>query len=130
MEIIYPSLIEEAYRYNKKFDSKITKAEIYQHFYQVGLIQENGEPTIEALEKGYVKDYTEDWDITFSEFLSIYPVFKQYNPSHFKMIEHFWEMNRTLQIEILEKWENDEFKEEESIDLTAFFEERLPSSDK
>ncbi|MBK0038775.1 MULTISPECIES: hypothetical protein [unclassified Enterococcus] len=128
MEIIYPSLIEEAYRYNKKFDPTITKVEIYQHFYQKGLINENGEPTFEALEMGYVKDYTEDWDITFAEFLSIYPVFEQYNSSHFKMIEHFWEMHRTLQIEILEKWENNRFTEEEMIDLTAFFEERLPRS--
>nr|WP_249686400.1 hypothetical protein [Enterococcus casseliflavus] len=49
MEIIYPSLIEEAYRHSKKFHPEITKEAIYRHFYEAGLIKENGDPTEKAL---------------------------------------------------------------------------------
>lgn len=90
MEIIYPSLIEEAYRHSKKFHPEITKEAIYRHFYEAGLIKENGDPTEKALSEGVVKDYTEDWDLTFEEFLMIYPVFRSFDSKHFKKIEHFW----------------------------------------
>ena len=59
MEIIYPSLIEEAYHHSKKFHPEITKEAIYRHFYEAGLIKENGDPTEKALSEGVVKDYTE-----------------------------------------------------------------------
>ena len=84
MEIIYPSLIEEAYHHSKKFHPEITKEVIYRHFYEAGLIKENGDPTEKALSEGVVKDYTEDWDLTFEEFLAIYPVFRSFDPKHFK----------------------------------------------
>lgn len=127
MQIIYPSLIEEAYYHSKKFNPAITKEDIYRHFYEAGLIQENGEPTEAALSEGYVKDYTEDWDLDFAAFLAIYPVFKQFDPKHFKKIDHFWEMDLTLQERILDRWEHEVFTEEEAIDLMAFFEDRLSS---
>lgn len=127
MEIIYPSLIEEAYHHSKKFHPEITKEVIYRHFYEAGLIKENGDPTEKALSEGVVKDYTEDWDLTFEEFLAIYPVFRSFDPKHFKKINHFWEMDLALQEKILDQWEQETFTEEEIIDLTAFFEERLPS---
>ena len=82
MEIIYPSLIEEAYHHSKKFHPEITKEVIYRHFYEAGLIKENGDPTEKALSEGVVKDYTEDWDLTFEEFLAIYPVFRSFDPKH------------------------------------------------
>ncbi len=125
MQIIYPALIEEAYRHSKKFDSSLTKEEIYRHFYQAGLTQENGEPTEAALSEGYVKDYTEDWDLDFEGFLALYPVFKKFDAKHFKKIDHFWEMDLTLQENILDQWEHEAFSDEETIDLTAFFEDRL-----
>ena len=127
MEIIYPSLIEEAYRHSKKFHPEITKEAIYRHFYEAGLIKENGDPTEKALSEGVVKDYTEDWDLTFEAFLAIYPVFRSFDPKHFKKINYFWEMDLALQEKILDQWEQETFTEEEIIDLTAFFEERLPS---
>ena len=121
MEIIYPSLIEEAYHHSKKFHPEITKEAIYRHFYEAGLIKENGDPTEKALSEGVVKDYTEDWDLTFEEFLMIYPVFRSFDS------KHFWEMDLAVQEKILDQWEQETFTEEEIIDLTAFFEERLPS---
>ena len=84
MEIIYPSLIEEAYHHSKKFHPEITKEAIYRHFYEAGLIKENGDPTEKALSEGVVKDYTEDWDLTFEAFLAIYPVFRSFDSKHFK----------------------------------------------
>lgn len=55
MEIIYPSLIEEAYRHSKKFHPEITKEAIYRHFYEAGLIKENGDPTEKPCQKGSLK---------------------------------------------------------------------------
>lgn len=60
----------------------------------------------------------------------IYPVFRSFDPKHFKKIDHFWEMDLALQEQILDQWERETFTEEEIIDLTAFFEERLPSKKK
>jgi hypothetical protein len=124
MVIQYPSLVEEAYWYQKKFDPTVTKAEIFQHLYQKGLIGPTGEPTKEALDLGYVKDYTEALDLTYTDFLALYPVFARFSADHFKKIDHFWEMDRTLQEEILGEVEANQFTEDELIDLSAYFEDR------
>ncbi|MUN91035.1 hypothetical protein [Enterococcus gallinarum] len=124
MMIQYPSLVEEAYCYQKKVDPTVTKAEIFQLLYHKGLIGPKGEPTKEALDSGYVKDYTESMDLTYTDFLILYPVFARFSADHFKKIDHFWEMDRTLQERILGEVEMNQFTEDELIDLSAYFEDR------
>lgn len=127
MVIYYPSLVEEAYWYQKKVDPTVTKAEIFQLLYQKGLIGPTGEPTKEALAAGYVKDYTEALDLTYTDFLTLYPVFVRFSADHFKKIDHFWEMDRTLQERILGEIETDQFTGDELIELSAYFEDRRVS---
>ena len=68
----------------KKVDPTVTKAEIFQLLYHKGLIGPKGEPTKEALDSGYVKDYTESMDLTYTDFLILYPVFARFSADHFK----------------------------------------------
>ena len=63
-------------------------------------------------------------DLTYTDFLILYPVFARFSADHFKKIDHFWEMDRTLQERILGEVEMNQFTEDELIDLSAYFEDR------
>jgi hypothetical protein len=129
MPIIYPPLVEEAYQYQKQMNPEISKAEIYQYMYQKGLIDQTGQPTQEALQAGYIKEYTETLDLDYSEFLAIYPVFVQFPSTHFKRIDHFWQIDQELQAEILIGIRENQFTEDELIDLSAYFDDRSMSGE-
>ena len=85
MEIIYPPLVEESINFHLKERSKeiSEKADMYCLMVERGIILENGEPTPEAIEKGWVKDFYEAEDLSLEDFLALYPVFNRHDLADF-----------------------------------------------
>lgn len=63
-------------------------------------ITETGLPTEEAIAKGWIKDYYENENLSFDEFLALYPVFETYDPDAFQLIDGFWEIPLRLKNEL------------------------------
>ncbi|AQY70126.1 prophage P3 protein 12 [Lactiplantibacillus plantarum] len=60
MRVLYPKLVEEAYNYIAKAEPAVknapnaVKSEIYSKMFNDGIIDENGEPTKTAIDRGFV----------------------------------------------------------------------------
>ncbi|KRL97214.1 hypothetical protein [Liquorilactobacillus satsumensis] len=121
MNIIYPPLVEQAFSYFSKSNSELTKAETYLFLIDKKIINTLGMPTKEALSKGWVTKIEEEQDLTFSQFLEIYPVFSHYERKFFKKIAGFWEVKLSLQAELLRALTSSTLSEEEKEQLEIFF---------
>ncbi|WP_076635046.1 hypothetical protein [Lactiplantibacillus plantarum] len=98
MRVLYPKLVEEAYNYIAKAEPAVknapnaVKSEIYSKMVNDGIIDENGEPTQECVNRGFVdggsKPETEP--ATLAEFKELYPCYKEYDDSHFSHTEQGW----------------------------------------
>lgn len=126
MKIIYPDLVEESLRYHQGPEASTLgdKSKMYRLMIERGIILDNGDPTPEAIEKGWVKDFYEAENLSFDAFLKIYPLFKQYDVTSFELIDGFWEipieMKELLQKELL----SSKFDYDESLQLTEYLAER------
>ena len=98
--IIFPPLVEEAYRFFKEVNSEISKQEVFKILIEQNVVKPNGYPTDFALETGVVSEFTEEANITFDELLAIYPVFRRYPSEHFKLINGFWMVDECLKARI------------------------------
>ncbi|WP_270720930.1 hypothetical protein [Enterococcus faecalis] len=75
MNIIYPPLVEQSFQFYQDYEQeRYDKSELYRIMVMKNIINENGTPTEEALKKGLVKDFYEEYDLSFEEFLKLYPV--------------------------------------------------------
>ncbi len=126
MEIIYPSLVEESVRLNYPSQNRklVKKAEMYRMMVAKGIITENGEPTIEALEKGWVKEFNETKDLTFTEFLAIYPFFKHYDLESIQNIEGFWEIPIDLKETLLQDIKTHKLDYDEIMQVKEYLADR------
>ncbi|AZP03607.1 hypothetical protein [Jeotgalibaca ciconiae] len=125
MKIIYPPLVEEGYRYCLSKGVATTKEEVFLNLVKQNILQENGQPTKQALDKGFVREFTEDENLTYGEFIALYPAFSEYDPSYFLLIDGFWEMHRTLQKEIIKQMKEKKLTEKEIMEISAYFENRI-----
>lgn len=101
MEIVYPPLVEQAFKYyTEELHEKIDKSELYRAMVADNIITQTGLPTEYALQAGYVKDFYEPEDLTFEEFLEIYPVFKLIDCDEFALVDGYWEIPITLKKEL------------------------------
>ncbi|EGO7791415.1 hypothetical protein FKJ74_003005, partial [Enterococcus faecalis] len=70
MNIIYPPLVEQSFQFYQDYEQeRYDKSELYRIMVMKNIINENGTPTEEALKKGLVKDFYEEYDLSFEEFL-------------------------------------------------------------
>lgn len=124
MQLIFPPLVEEGYRYCRQQGIPITKQEVFLELVAKGILKENGDPTAAALAEGYVADFTEAPHLAFEEFLDLYPVFRHYPTKHFTQLAGFWEADRQLLERLLRDLETGTLTDEEELQLTAFLEDR------
>ncbi|HJF19190.1 MAG TPA: hypothetical protein K8W13_02600 [Enterococcus columbae] len=127
MQIIYPSLVEEAVRFhypNQKVSTK-EKAAIYQAMVQQQLILPNGQPSELALNNGWIKDFYEEENLSFTEFLALYPLFENYDAQLFEQIDGFWEISLEFREVLLQKLAADTCNYDEKIQIEAYLSDRL-----
>ena len=53
--IIYPLLVEDAYKFTRKQGFNLTKAELYKKLIEANFIDEQGNATQWAIDQGFVK---------------------------------------------------------------------------
>lgn len=124
MKIVYPSLVQGTFDYLKSSGDFVSQQEVFRNLYEGGLIDELGEPTKIALEKGLVREFTEVEGMSFAEFLANYPLFKTFPESDFKQIEGFWEIKQSLKEQLISEVTKGKFAYDELIQLSAYFEDR------
>ena len=53
-------LVEQSYKSLKEAGFEVTKAEVYRKMIEANIIEQNGNPTDEAIKEGWVKNYDAD----------------------------------------------------------------------
>lgn len=126
MEIIYPPLIEQgvAFFHPQSSQPMAMKANLYRQFVKQGILTETGEPTQTAIDKGWVIDFYEAEHLSFAEFLTLYPVFSQYDETVFKQIDGFWEVPVDFKEELIREMGAKSFSYDEQIQIEAYLSER------
>lgn len=95
MNIIYPSLVEQAYAFAKAQGVDITKEEMYKMQVKEGFLTETGEPTQKAINEGLVASYSQTHD-TLKQFKHEYPIFKDYPKSEFTQQKGIWYVSQKI----------------------------------
>ncbi|MGY3765223.1 hypothetical protein ACWOAH_01510 [Vagococcus vulneris] len=124
LNIIYPPIVEDTYRSLKTFDRDITIQQVYHILLKSKIIDECGQPTSYALNRGLVYEYTETADMMFEDFLKVYPVFNKLSAEKFKLIDGFWEMPVSEKVKLQTSIDNFQLTYDELAQLDAFFENR------
>lgn len=96
MEIIYPSIVEDAYAYYLSDGIEYSKDEVYLYLVEAGIICENGQPTKEAIENGMVREVVEIENMSLNQLFELYPVLSKFSPAIFEMKDGFWEIKKIL----------------------------------
>ena len=126
MNIIYPPLVEESLSYHFS-DNKIVledKVLMYQSMIEAGVIDEQGFPTQEALEKGWVKDFYEKENLSFDDFLALYPIFKSYDKRNFHLIDGFWEISHSFKETLIKDIQSEKMEYDDILQITEYLSER------
>lgn len=126
MEIIYPPLVEDglAFHLANQEVSLVDKAEMYSLMVKKGILLETGEPTQEAIEKGWVKDFYEEENLTLEEFLKIYPIFHTFALDSLQLIDGFWEITLELKEELINRLRADDLTYDEKLQIREYLAER------
>ncbi|MGL4643191.1 MAG: hypothetical protein ACRCVH_02665 [Vagococcus fluvialis] len=126
MEIIYPPLVEDslAFHLANQEVSLVDKAEMYSLMVKKGILLETGEPTQEAIEKGWVKDFYEEENLTLEEFLKIYPIFYTFDLDSLQLIDGFWEITLELKEELINRLRADDLTYDEKLQIREYLAER------
>lgn len=88
------------------------------------IINAQGLPTQKALELGWVKDFYEKENLSFEEFLELYPVFESYDASHFQLIDGFWEISSSFKEILLKELQSEKMEYDDILQLTEYLSER------
>jgi len=125
MKVIFPPLVEQGFSYFKQVDSTITKPEVFRLLVANHILNENGLPTTVSLDEGWIKEYTEEENLTFEQFLKVYPVFKKFKQQHFTKIAGFWEIDQVLRHKLLVDLDYYHFSPEETDQVEAYLDARF-----
>lgn len=126
MKIIYPPLVEDSLVFHlaNQEVSLVDKAEMYSLMVKKGILLETGEPTQEAIEKGWVKDFYEEENLTLEEFLKIYPIFHTFDSDSLQLIDGFWEITLELKEELINRLRADDLTYDEKLQIREYLAER------
>ncbi|MGX7195130.1 hypothetical protein [Enterococcus olivae] len=126
MNIIYPPLVEESIQFHflGKEREQAPKAAMYRMMVEKGIITENGSPTEAALQNGWIKDFYEEENLSFQEFIELYPLFEQYDSELFQKIDGFWEIPVNLKEELLKELSTEELDHDKKIQIEAYLADR------
>ena len=56
MNIIYPPLVEQMYKFMHEIDKNVTKQDVYKKAIEANMIDQQGNPTKWAIEQGYIAE--------------------------------------------------------------------------
>ncbi|WP_281694079.1 hypothetical protein [Lactobacillus johnsonii] len=56
MNIIYPPLVEQMYKFMRQAGMNVTKQDVYKKSIEANMIDQQGNPTKWAIEKGYIQE--------------------------------------------------------------------------
>jgi hypothetical protein len=95
MKIIYPPLVEQAYGELRAMGLDVTKDRVYRMMINKDLIDQQGQPTKWALDKGYVDNFIGKADgslepANLSAFKRMYPVYAEFSDDHFVKASVGW----------------------------------------
>ena len=102
MKVIYPSLVEQAFNiYVKQYGPVVSnrvnelKSCIYRALIKDGVLDQNGDPTQKAKDKGLVGSFTlnEDGEYepeTVRDLKLVYPMYAQFSDDHFMKSSQGW----------------------------------------
>lgn len=124
VNIIYPSLVEQAASFLKREGIKAEKDEIYKEMIKNGTIDQYGNPTSMALNEGLVSDYTEKKNMRLVEFKRMYPVFKEFSAKEFVRYDGVWYISETINQILDKRCENKEYEEHSIEQIAAYFKQR------
>lgn len=124
MEIIYPPLVEQSFSYYSILDAEIDKSDLYQWMVNNNIITETGLPTQNALDEGFIKDFYEEENLTFEQFLSIYPVFATYDADIFQRIDGFWEVPIEVKEALLQELSSGQLAYDIEIQISEYLADR------
>ncbi len=125
LQIIYPPLVEDCFNYQQEKNGiLLEKSQIYKDMVAAGLITQTGMPTESALENGMIKDFYEEKDLSFEDFLALYPIFINYDADLFQQIDGFWEITLDFKNELLQALAANVFDYDETLQLQMYLEER------
>lgn len=86
MNIKYPMLVEQSYKFLKEAGFELTKAEVYRKMIEANIIDRYGKPTDEAIKEGWVKNY--DADNPIQKFKQVYGFpFNALDDKHYRLDE-------------------------------------------
>lgn len=85
MNIIYPPLVEQMYKFMRQAGMNVTKQDIYKKAIEANMIDQQGNPTKEAIEKGYIQEVPTGKEPTSDKDLD--NVFSRMPDSAFKWVE-------------------------------------------
>jgi hypothetical protein len=97
---------------------------MYSLMVKKGILLETGEPTQEAIEKGWVKDFYEEENLTLEEFLKIYPIFHTFALDSLQLIDGFWEITLELKEELINRLRADDLTYDEKLQIREYLAER------
>ncbi|KRL35336.1 hypothetical protein FD20_GL001495 [Liquorilactobacillus uvarum DSM 19971] len=121
---MYPPLVEQGFHFFSKQNSKLTKADIYNFLVKNEVITPWGDPTNKALQTGWVEEFDEEQGLSFSQFLTIYPIFSKFKRSSFMNVDGFWEIKVELKEQLLRQLGQNFFDEDEEEQLQEYFSTR------
>ncbi|WP_311406796.1 hypothetical protein [Liquorilactobacillus uvarum] len=124
MKIMYPPLVEQGFHFFSKQNPELTKADIYNFLVKNEVITPWGDPTNKALQTGWVEKFDEEQDLSFSQFLTIYPIFAKFKRSSFMNVDGFWEIKVELKEQLLRQIGQNFFDEDEEEQLQEYFSTR------
>lgn len=85
MNIIYPPLVEQMYKFMRQAGMNVTKQDVYKKAIEANMIDQQGNPTKEAIEKGYIQEVPTGKEPTSDKDLD--NVFSRMPDSAFKWVE-------------------------------------------
>ena len=125
LQIIYPPLVEDCFNYQQEKNGiLLEKSQIYKDMVAAGLITQTGMPTESALENGMIKDFYEEKDLSFEDFLALYPIFINYDADLFQQIDGFWEIPLSMKEQLLQDLSEEVFPYDEKIQLEEYLADR------
>lgn len=125
----YLEIINQAHQQLQADNPHLSRYDTYVFLMNQGVIASNGRPKKAAIESGALEVFCEDPDISFEEFLMVYPVFKRYSPHLFYLINHFWEIDHRLWKQIHLDRQMNLFSQDEVNQLDRYFVDRKLSKE-
>lgn len=90
MNINYPAMVERAWKIiQEQGATDVTKQQLYTQMVKSGMMDENGQPTQAAIDRGLVEEAKPE-EYTLAEFKQAWPVYAQFEDKHFRKSPEGW----------------------------------------